>query len=141
MVTSEFLIMIYTHNFDVGFLLVSLSLYICIQLHFNHVLFHVTGRRYKPDACFESSGRQLVYNAKTLTTLFTQVLTNYRVLQSCRSLLKTMVLDNHIMVRKMAQKTAAPPAILSGLLGSQFKKSKLILREHFFANPNSTTLL
>ncbi|VFQ59197.1 unnamed protein product [Cuscuta campestris] len=62
--------------------------------------------------------------------------------QSCRSLLKMMVLDNHIKVRKMHQRTSAPPAILGGLLsGGHPKKPKLVLREHFFANPLSTTLL
>lgn len=119
-----------------------LYLYICFQFHFNLILFHVTGQHYKPDACSESTGRQLFDNAKVLNLPpVTQVLKHFLALQSCRSLLKTMILDNHIMVRKMAQKTPAPPAILGGLLGSQFKKSKLILREHFFANPTSTTLL
>ncbi|XP_059645446.1 uncharacterized protein LOC132287005 isoform X2 [Cornus florida] len=62
--------------------------------------------------------------------------------QSCRKLMELMVLDNHIIVRKMHQATSKePPAILQSLLGSSFKKSKMICRKHFFANPTSTTLL
>ncbi|MCD7449709.1 hypothetical protein HAX54_001138 [Datura stramonium] len=62
--------------------------------------------------------------------------------QSCRSLLNMMVLDNDIFVRKIPQTNpSGAPAILSNLLGSHFKKSKLISREHFFANPSSTHLL
>ncbi|XP_057504442.1 uncharacterized protein LOC130787950 isoform X1 [Actinidia eriantha] len=62
--------------------------------------------------------------------------------QSCRTLLKLMIMDNHIFVRKMHQTTyGGPPAILGSLLGSSFKKSKLIFHEHFFANPMCTTLL
>ncbi|KAF8388748.1 hypothetical protein HHK36_025428 [Tetracentron sinense] len=62
--------------------------------------------------------------------------------QSCRKLLELMVLDNHLIVRKMHQTTSAgPPSILGSLFGSSFKKSKFICREHFFANPMSTSLL
>ncbi|CAH9114788.1 unnamed protein product [Cuscuta epithymum] len=76
-------------------------------------------------------------------TLEDDIISHMHVLnpQSCRSLLKMMILDNHIKVRKMHQKTSAPPTILQGLLGSYFEKSKLILHDHFFANPTSTTLL
>ncbi|KAM7507610.1 hypothetical protein LguiA_018063 [Lonicera macranthoides] len=34
-----------------------------------------------------------------------------------------------------------PPRILDRLLGNSFKKSKKISREHFFANPMSTSFL
>ncbi|XP_060196659.1 uncharacterized protein LOC132625981 isoform X2 [Lycium barbarum] len=61
--------------------------------------------------------------------------------QSCRTLLEMMILDNHIVVRKMFETIAGPPAILSGLLGTQFVKSKLILKRHLFANPTSTSHL
>ncbi|XP_015167663.1 uncharacterized protein [Solanum tuberosum] len=62
--------------------------------------------------------------------------------QSCRSLLNMMVLDNVIFVGKIPQANpSGAPAILSSLIGSHFKKSKLISREHFFANPSSTHLL
>ncbi|KAK6911873.1 hypothetical protein RJ641_023966, partial [Dillenia turbinata] len=62
--------------------------------------------------------------------------------QSCRKLLELMILDNHLIVRKMHQSIAnEPPAILGSLLGSKFRKPKMIVREHFFANPMSTSLL
>ncbi|KAK6779378.1 hypothetical protein RDI58_021562 [Solanum bulbocastanum] len=62
--------------------------------------------------------------------------------QSCRSLLNMMVLDNVIFAHKLPQANpSGAPAILSSLIGSHFKKSKLISREHFFANPSSTHLL
>uniref|UniRef100_M1AHF5 Transcription factor n=2 Tax=Solanum tuberosum TaxID=4113 RepID=M1AHF5_SOLTU len=62
--------------------------------------------------------------------------------QSCRSLLNMMILDNVIFSRKIPQANpSGEPAILSSLIGSHFKKSKLVSREHFFANPSSTHLL
>ncbi|KAK4343178.1 hypothetical protein RND71_038994 [Anisodus tanguticus] len=62
--------------------------------------------------------------------------------QSCRSLLNMMVLDNEIFARKIPQTNpGGAPTILGSLLGSHFKKSQLISREHFFANPSSTHLL
>lgn len=62
--------------------------------------------------------------------------------QSCRSLLKLMIMDNHIIVRKMHETTyGEAPSILASLLGSRLKKSKMISREHYFANPLCTTLL
>ncbi|CAA0814592.1 B-block binding subunit of TFIIIC [Striga hermonthica] len=62
--------------------------------------------------------------------------------QSCKRLLEIMILDNHIVTRKMQQKTSSqPPSILGNLLGDRFRKSKLISRVHYFANPMSTTLL
>ncbi|KAL3522475.1 hypothetical protein ACH5RR_015309 [Cinchona calisaya] len=61
--------------------------------------------------------------------------------QSCKILLEKLVLDNHIMVRRMHQTSANPPSILGSLFGSCVKTSKLVFREHFFANPMSTTLL
>ncbi|XP_074286289.1 uncharacterized protein LOC141611611 isoform X2 [Silene latifolia] len=63
--------------------------------------------------------------------------------QSCRKLLELMILDKHLFVRKMCQKTssATPPALLESLLGNRFKKSKYVCREHYFANPMSTACL
>ncbi|KAH9605703.1 hypothetical protein KSS87_015506 [Heliosperma pusillum] len=63
--------------------------------------------------------------------------------QSCRKLLELMILDKHLFVRKMCQKTssATPPALLENLLGNRFKKSKYVCREHYFANPMSTASL
>lgn len=62
--------------------------------------------------------------------------------QNCRELLKVMILDNDIIVRKMSESTSGdPPSILRSLLRSNFQRSKLICRKHFFANPMSTTLL
>ncbi|KAK4371727.1 hypothetical protein RND71_007111 [Anisodus tanguticus] len=59
----------------------------------------------------------------------------------CRSLLEMMILDSHIVARKMFETIAGPPAILSGLLRTQFMNSKLISKGHFFANPMSTSHL
>ncbi|XP_027105521.1 uncharacterized protein [Coffea arabica] len=62
--------------------------------------------------------------------------------QSCRKLLEKLIQDKHIIVRRMHQTTCPePPAILRSLLGSCTKKSKLVYREHLFANPMSTALL
>ncbi|KAF5201539.1 B-block binding subunit of tfiiic [Thalictrum thalictroides] len=62
--------------------------------------------------------------------------------QSCRKLLELMILDNHLIVRKMHQTVSSgPPSILGSLCGSNFKKANSICREHLFANPLSTTLL
>ncbi|XP_047960632.1 uncharacterized protein LOC125205627 isoform X1 [Salvia hispanica] len=62
--------------------------------------------------------------------------------QSCRQLLQMMILNNHITTRKMQQMTSSqPPSILANLLGDTCKKSKLVCRVHFFANPSTTTLL
>ncbi|KAI6671740.1 hypothetical protein NL676_006625 [Syzygium grande] len=62
--------------------------------------------------------------------------------QSCRKLLELMVLDKHLNVRKMHQTLGSePPCVMTSLLGSHFRKSKFICREHFFANPMSASLL
>ncbi|CAI9753733.1 unnamed protein product [Fraxinus pennsylvanica] len=62
--------------------------------------------------------------------------------QSCRKLIEIMIMDNHIISRKMHQMTSAQtPSILSDLLGCRFKRPKSICREHFYANPMSTSLL
>ncbi|GAA0169246.1 hypothetical protein LIER_43841 [Lithospermum erythrorhizon] len=62
--------------------------------------------------------------------------------QSCRKMLKMMILDDHISVRKMPQKTSVePPSILCSKLGSSLEKSTIVCREHFFANPSSTMLM
>ncbi|PON47054.1 hypothetical protein PanWU01x14_246710 [Parasponia andersonii] len=62
--------------------------------------------------------------------------------QSCRKLLELMILDKHLIVRKMQQTASnVPPPILGTLFRSGFSKSKLVCRDHFFANPTSTFLL
>ncbi|KAJ4973068.1 hypothetical protein NE237_006242 [Protea cynaroides] len=62
--------------------------------------------------------------------------------QSCRRLLELMVLDNHLIVRKMYGSTsAAPPGILQSFLKGNFKKSESISHGHYFANSMSTFLL
>ncbi|MCL7041505.1 hypothetical protein MKW94_017459 [Papaver nudicaule] len=62
--------------------------------------------------------------------------------QNCRKLLGLMVLDNHLIVKKMYQSSSAgPPGTLLSLLCESFKKSESIYREHFFANPMSTSSL
>ncbi|XP_076949107.1 uncharacterized protein LOC143621630 [Bidens hawaiensis] len=62
--------------------------------------------------------------------------------QSCRKLLELMILDNHIMVRKMYQSVSnEPPPMLNRLLGSSSVKPKFIYRQHLFANPRSIACL
>ncbi|XVE51875.1 hypothetical protein DITRI_Ditri02bG0076100 [Diplodiscus trichospermus] len=62
--------------------------------------------------------------------------------QSCRKLLELMILDKHLIVKKMLQMTGcAPPSQLATLVGSSCRKSKMVCRKHFFANPTSTFLL
>ncbi|KAL8170314.1 hypothetical protein V2J09_022118 [Rumex salicifolius] len=62
--------------------------------------------------------------------------------QSCKKLLELMVLDNHILVRKIHQKTCfGPPSLLRSLCGSDVESPKFVFREHLFANPMSTSLL
>ncbi|XP_056167266.1 uncharacterized protein LOC130138146 isoform X2 [Syzygium oleosum] len=63
--------------------------------------------------------------------------------QSCRKLLDLMILDKHLIVRKMHQATScggAPP-MLWPILGNRFRDSKSIVRDHFFANPMSAAIL
>ncbi|XP_076949074.1 uncharacterized protein LOC143621592 [Bidens hawaiensis] len=61
--------------------------------------------------------------------------------QSCRKLLEVMILDSHIMVRKMYQSVSnEPPPMLNCLLRCS-NKPKLICREHLFANPKSIDCL
>ncbi|XP_026386892.1 uncharacterized protein LOC113282159 isoform X3 [Papaver somniferum] len=62
--------------------------------------------------------------------------------QNCRKLLELMVLDNHLIVKKMYQTTSAgPPGTLLSLFCKNLKKSESICREHFFPNPMSTSFL
>ncbi|KAL1174076.1 hypothetical protein V6Z11_A05G454800 [Gossypium hirsutum] len=62
--------------------------------------------------------------------------------QSCRKLLELMILDRHLIVKKMLQTTGSgPPALLATLVRSSCRKSKMVCREHFFANPTSTFFL
>ncbi|KAI9162251.1 hypothetical protein LWI28_025385 [Acer negundo] len=62
--------------------------------------------------------------------------------QSCKKLMELMVLDGHLIVRRMRQTTYnRPPTILQSLIGNRCKKSKMVYRDHFFANPKSTSLL
>ncbi|KAF6147296.1 hypothetical protein GIB67_009779 [Kingdonia uniflora] len=62
--------------------------------------------------------------------------------QSCRTLLELMILDNHLILRRMHQTTSTSlPAGLECLFRRSFKKSESICRKHIFANPMSTFLL
>ncbi|GAB2291702.1 hypothetical protein Dimus_025953 [Dionaea muscipula] len=62
--------------------------------------------------------------------------------QSCRQLLELMILDNHIIVRKMHQTTSfGPPALFKSLRGSRIKNPVFVSREHYFANTMSAALL
>ncbi|XP_057737936.1 uncharacterized protein LOC130955151 [Arachis stenosperma] len=61
--------------------------------------------------------------------------------QSCRTLLELMVLDKHLIVRKMHQERFGPPSILQNLIGRKSNQSKWICLEHYFANPMSTSFL
>ncbi|XP_039060768.1 uncharacterized protein LOC120204817 isoform X2 [Hibiscus syriacus] len=62
--------------------------------------------------------------------------------QSCRKLLELMILDRHLVVKKMLQTTGTgPPALLATLLGSSCRESTLVCRRHFFASPTSTFFL
>ncbi|GMI86163.1 hypothetical protein like AT1G17450 [Hibiscus trionum] len=62
--------------------------------------------------------------------------------QSCRKLLELMILDRHLIVKKMLQTTGSgPPDLLATLNGSGCRKSTLVCRRHFFANPSSTSFL
>ncbi|KAM2653969.1 hypothetical protein EV2_025535 [Malus domestica] len=57
-------------------------------------------------------------------------------------LLELLILDKHIYVKKMHQTTPnGIPPVLRTLFGSSFTEPKLLCREHFFANPMSTSLL
>ncbi|XP_022972207.1 uncharacterized protein LOC111470808 [Cucurbita maxima] len=62
--------------------------------------------------------------------------------QSCKRLLELMILDKHLIARKMYQRTfSGPPGILGTLLGTSHRDSKFVCRDHYFANPMSTSLL
>ncbi|XP_038903737.1 uncharacterized protein LOC120090216 isoform X2 [Benincasa hispida] len=62
--------------------------------------------------------------------------------QSCKKLLELMILDAYIIVRKMYQsKFNGSPGILGTLLSRSYRESKFVYRDHYFANPRSTSLL
>ncbi|CAJ1966952.1 unnamed protein product [Sphenostylis stenocarpa] len=62
--------------------------------------------------------------------------------QNCKTLLELMVLDKHLIVRKMHQNVFdGGPTVLQNLIGSKSSQQKLICREHFFTNPMSISLL
>ncbi|KHN11338.1 hypothetical protein glysoja_036035 [Glycine soja] len=69
----------------------------------------------------------------------------YQIFQNSvlfRTLLELMVLDKHLIVKKMHQNMLdGGPSLLPELIGSKSSQPKLICREHFFANPMSTSLL
>ncbi|KAH1058026.1 hypothetical protein GYH30_002546, partial [Glycine max] len=70
------------------------------------------------------------------------VMQNPGILENCRTLLELMVLDKHLIVKKMHQNMLdGGPSLLPELIGSKSSQPKLICREHFFANPMSTSLL
>ncbi|XP_022715262.1 uncharacterized protein LOC111274686 isoform X2 [Durio zibethinus] len=83
----------------------------------------------------------MVYNGLIRHVLGT-VMQNPGILESCRKLLELMILDKHLIVKKMLQTTGSgPPALLATLIGSGCRTSKMVCRKHFFANPTSTFLL
>ncbi|CAO2814878.1 unnamed protein product [Amaranthus hypochondriacus] len=62
--------------------------------------------------------------------------------QSCRTLLESMILNKHLIVRKMIQSTSStPPALLENLFRTHFEKPKFVSRQHYFANPMRSSLL
>ncbi|OMO66113.1 B-block binding subunit of TFIIIC [Corchorus olitorius] len=62
--------------------------------------------------------------------------------QNCRKLLELMILDRHLIVKKMVQATGSgPPTLLAPLLGSSYRKPKFVSLNHYFANPTSTFML
>ncbi|KAF7814064.1 Transposon TX1 149 kDa protein isoform E [Senna tora] len=62
--------------------------------------------------------------------------------QSCRTLLEMMILDKHLIVRKMHQnRPDGAPSLLQNLIGSKSSQPKLVCRNHFFANPLSSSVL
>ncbi|XP_021750753.1 uncharacterized protein LOC110716442 isoform X1 [Chenopodium quinoa] len=61
--------------------------------------------------------------------------------QSCRKLLELMVLDKHLIVRKMTQRTSSTPPALLEILSGSYSRPKFVCRQHYFANPMSTSLL
>ncbi|CAM8992734.1 unnamed protein product [Rhodiola kirilowii] len=65
--------------------------------------------------------------------------------QSCRKLMELLILENHLIVRKMSQaRSCQPPSILGCLLKKNLNNRQsdyVVWREHFFANPASCHLL
>ncbi|XVF25173.1 hypothetical protein REPUB_Repub13aG0190500 [Reevesia pubescens] len=63
--------------------------------------------------------------------------------QHCKKLLRLMVRDKYLIVKKKCQnKPRKVPALLGTLIGGKsLEKSELIYREHFFANTMRTSLL
>ncbi|KAL9671326.1 hypothetical protein QQ045_008894 [Rhodiola kirilowii] len=65
--------------------------------------------------------------------------------QSCRKLMELLILENHLIVRKMRQaRSCQPPSILGCLLKKNLNNRQsdyVVWREHFFANPASCHLL
>ncbi|XP_038720773.1 uncharacterized protein LOC120013139 isoform X2 [Tripterygium wilfordii] len=64
--------------------------------------------------------------------------------QSCRKLLELMILDKHLIVKKIYQTAPiAPPALLGSLFASSSREPepRLVCRSHVFANPMSANLL
>ncbi|CAI9087290.1 OLC1v1021327C1 [Oldenlandia corymbosa var. corymbosa] len=61
--------------------------------------------------------------------------------QNCRKLLAKLILDNHIIVRRMQQASVGPSVLLGGTFGICSRKPKVICRKHLFANPMSGAFL
>ncbi|CAA6670524.1 unnamed protein product [Spirodela intermedia] len=63
--------------------------------------------------------------------------------QSCKQLLDLMILDNHIIIKKMHQTTGCGlPSIFGGLFRPEGKLTEAAMfRKHYFANPMSASLL
>ncbi|CAN1827352.1 hypothetical protein LINPERHAP1_LOCUS31913 [Linum perenne] len=89
----------------------------------------------------DGTTNKVVYRGLVRRTLGT-VMQNPGILESCKKLLELMVLDNHLILRRMHQSTPnAPPALLGSLLRKSFSEPKSVYVNHFFANPTSTCLL
>ncbi|XP_078447120.1 uncharacterized protein LOC144716005 [Wolffia australiana] len=63
--------------------------------------------------------------------------------QSCRQLLDIMILNDHIIMKKMLQTSGcAPPSILGAIFcGKQKSEESVVFRKHYFANPLSASSL
>ncbi|XP_022723371.1 uncharacterized protein LOC111280346 isoform X2 [Durio zibethinus] len=61
--------------------------------------------------------------------------------QHCKKLLRMMVRNKYLIVKKHQSTPTTVPALFRTLIGGNLTKSGLIYREHFFANPMRTSLL
>ena len=139
-----------------GLYIISEGFFLCVNSyssswkgHWHHWRLYSMICLFHPADCEPSLWYDFVYRTAVcvlsflcLCTLLPSVNADSSFWQSCRTLLELMVLDKHLIVRKMHQHSFdGGPSILQGLIGSKSSQSKLICREHYFANPMSTSLL